>query len=80
MKEEIVRDRDKIIIETKEFQGKRYLDIRSHYLDNKDQSYMPSKKGITISDVGDIEFLTQALTRNKDEIVKFLLKKREVKK
>lgn len=45
---EIAKGKDKIIIALKEFKGKEYIDIRTHFV-NDDGDWIPTKKGITVS-------------------------------
>jgi len=45
---EIAKGKDKIIIALKEFKGKEYIDIRTHF-ENDDGDWIPTKKGITLS-------------------------------
>ena len=48
MKEFIKNKRQKILIQNKEFKGRKYVDIRTYFLNNDDGEYKPSSKGITI--------------------------------
>jgi hypothetical protein len=45
---EISKGKDKIIVALKEFKGKEYVDIRTHF-ENNDGDWIPTKKGITLS-------------------------------
>ncbi len=45
---EIPKGKDKIIVALKEFKGKEYIDIRTHF-QNDDGDWIPTKKGITLS-------------------------------
>ena len=45
---EISKGKDKIIIALKEFKGKEYVDIRTHFESNEGD-WIPTKKGITLS-------------------------------
>jgi hypothetical protein len=45
---EISKGKDKIIIAVKEFKGKEYVDIRTHF-ENDEGDWIPTKKGITLS-------------------------------
>jgi len=45
---ELQKGKDKIIIALKEFKGKEYIDIRTHF-ENDDGDWIPTKKGITFS-------------------------------
>jgi len=39
----------RINIESKEYNGKKYVDIREYYIESKDDtSWKPSKKGVTV--------------------------------
>tara|TARA_Y100000310_G_C20128401_1_gene554707 strand:- start:54 stop:269 length:216 start_codon:yes stop_codon:yes gene_type:complete len=40
---------EKIVISLNEYKGHKYIDVRIHYLNFKDDTYKPTKKGITIS-------------------------------
>jgi hypothetical protein len=45
---EIPKGKDKIIVALKEFKGKEYIDIRTHF-ENNDGDWIPTKKGITLT-------------------------------
>lgn len=45
---EISKGKDKIIVAVKEFKGKEYVDIRTHF-ENDEGEWIPTKKGITFS-------------------------------
>lgn len=45
---EISKGKDKIIVAVREFKGKEYVDIRTHF-ENNDGDWIPTKKGITLS-------------------------------
>ena len=45
---EIPKGNDKIIVALKEFKGKEYIDIRTHF-ENDDGDWIPTKKGITLA-------------------------------
>jgi hypothetical protein len=45
---EIPKGNDKIIVALKEFKGKEYIDIRTHF-ENNDGDWIPTKKGITLT-------------------------------
>ena len=45
---EISKSKDKIIVAVREFKGKEYVDIRTHF-ENNDGDWIPTKKGITLS-------------------------------
>lgn len=45
---ELQKGKDKIIIALKEFKGKEYIDIRTHF-ENNDGDWIPTKKGVTFS-------------------------------
>jgi hypothetical protein len=45
---EIPKGNDKIIVALKEFKGKEYIDIRTHF-ENNDGDWIPTKKGITLA-------------------------------
>lgn len=45
---EISKGKDKIIVAVREFKGKEYVDIRTHFESN-DGDWIPTKKGITLS-------------------------------
>lgn len=45
---DIAKGKDKIIVALKEFKGKEYIDIRTHF-QNDDGDWIPTKKGITLS-------------------------------
>ena len=45
---ELQKGKDKIIIALKEFKGKEYIDIRTHF-ENSDGDWIPTKKGVTFS-------------------------------
>ncbi|HOD77415.1 MAG TPA: transcriptional coactivator p15/PC4 family protein [Syntrophorhabdus sp.] len=45
---ELQKGKDKIIIALKEFNGKEYIDIRTHF-ENSDGDWIPTKKGVTFS-------------------------------
>jgi len=45
---EISKGKDKIIIAVKEFKGKEYIDIRTHF-ENDEGDWIPTKKGITLA-------------------------------
>jgi hypothetical protein len=45
---EIPKGKDKIIIAVKEFKGKEYIDIRTHF-ENDEGDWIPTKKGITLT-------------------------------
>jgi len=45
---ELQKGKDKIIIALKEFKGKEYVDIRTHF-ENDDGDWIPTKKGVTFS-------------------------------
>lgn len=45
---ELQKGKDKIIVALKEFKGKEYIDIRTHF-ENDDGDWIPTKKGITFS-------------------------------
>jgi len=45
---EILKGNDKIIVALKEFKGKEYIDIRTHF-ENNDGDWIPTKKGITLT-------------------------------
>ena len=45
---ELQKGKDKIIIALKEFKGKEYIDIRTHF-ENDDGDWIPTKKGVTFS-------------------------------
>lgn len=45
---EIAKGKDKIIIAVKEFKGKEYIDIRTHF-ENDEGDWIPTKKGITLT-------------------------------
>lgn len=45
---EITKGKDKIIVAVREFKGKEYVDIRTHF-ENNDGDWIPTKKGITLS-------------------------------
>jgi len=48
---ELQKGKDKIIVALKEFKGKEYIDIRTHF-ENDDGDWIPTKKGITFSPEG----------------------------
>lgn len=45
---EIPKGKDKIIVALKEFKGKEYIDIRTHF-ENNEGDWIPTKKGITLT-------------------------------
>lgn len=45
---DIAKGKDKIIVAFKEFKGKEYIDIRTHFQNDKGD-WIPTKKGITLS-------------------------------
>jgi len=45
---EIPKGKDKIIVALKEFKGKEYIDIRTHF-ENDKGDWIPTKKGITLT-------------------------------
>ena len=45
---ELQKGKDKIIIALKEFKGREYIDIRTHF-ENSDGDWIPTKKGVTFS-------------------------------
>jgi hypothetical protein len=45
---EIPKGKDKIIVALKEFKGKEYVDIRTHF-ENDNGEWIPTKKGITLA-------------------------------
>jgi hypothetical protein len=45
---EIPKGKDKIIVALKEFKGKEYIDIRTHF-ENDEGDWIPTKKGITLT-------------------------------
>lgn len=45
---EISKGKDKIIVAVREFKGREYIDIRTHF-ENNDGEWVPTKKGITLS-------------------------------
>jgi hypothetical protein len=59
---EIQKGKDKIIVTVKEFKGKQYIDLRTHF-ENDQGEWIPTKKGISLTpdNVDDmIEFLQKA--------------------
>ncbi len=51
-----------IQVRVNEFKGKRYIDLRTFYLDEKDESYKPTRKGVSIP-VENFEDLKAALDK-----------------
>jgi len=49
-----------IQIRVNEFKGKRYVDLRTFYLDDKDETYKPTRKGVSVP-VENFEDLKAAL-------------------
>lgn len=45
---EIPKGKDKIIVALKEFKGKKYVDIRTHF-ESDNGEWIPTKKGITLT-------------------------------
>jgi len=45
---EIAKGKDKIIVSVKEFKGKEYIDIRTHF-ENDEGEWIPTKKGISLT-------------------------------
>ena len=72
MLKEIVRKKDKVIIETKEFRGYKFLDIRVYYPDDYAGEYKPTKKGLSFNNINDIEQLISILEENKKDIESYL--------
>jgi hypothetical protein len=58
---EIQKGKDKIIVTVKEFKGKRYIDLRTHF-ENDQGEWIPTKKGISLT------------PDNLDEMIQFLQK------
>jgi len=51
-----------IQIRVNEFKGKRYVDLRTFYLDDKDETYKPTRKGVSVP-VENFEDLKAALAK-----------------
>ena len=45
---EIQKGKDKIIVTVKEFKGKQYIDLRTHF-ENDQGEWIPTKKGISLT-------------------------------
>jgi hypothetical protein len=45
---EIEKGKDKIIVTVKEFKGKQYIDVRTHF-ENDEGEWIPTKKGISFT-------------------------------
>ncbi len=45
----IKNGKEKVVVETSEFQGKTYMGIRKWYLGKDGATWIPTKKGITLS-------------------------------
>ena len=58
---EIQKGKDKIIVTVKEFKGKQYIDLRTHF-ENDQGEWIPTKKGISLT------------PDNLDEMIGFLQK------
>ena len=58
---EIPKGNDKIIVTVKEFKGKQYIDLRTHF-QNDQGEWIPTKKGISLT------------PDNLDEMIQFLQK------
>jgi hypothetical protein len=58
---EIQKGKDKIIVTVKEFKGKQYIDLRTHF-ENDQGEWIPTKKGISLT------------PDNLDEMIEFLQK------
>ncbi len=56
---EIQKGTDKIIVQVKEFKGKTYVDVRTHF-ENDQGEMVPTKKGISLT------------PENLDELIDFL--------
>lgn len=58
---EIQKGTDKIIVQVKEFKGKTYVDVRTHF-ENDQGEMVPTKKGLSLT------------PENIDELIDFLQK------
>jgi len=45
---DMAKGKDKIIVALREFKGKEYIDVRTHF-ENDDGEWIPTKKGITLT-------------------------------
>jgi hypothetical protein len=61
---EIEKGKDRIIVSTKEFKGKEYIDVRLHF-ENDQGEWIPTKKGISLT------------PENLDEMIDLLVKARK---
>jgi hypothetical protein len=61
---EIQKGKDKIIVTVKEFKGKQYIDLRTHF-ENDQGEWIPTKKGISLT------------PDNLDDMIGFLQKAKE---
>ena len=77
MNAEVIRAKDKLVIETKTYMNRKYLDIRVFYMDDNSGTYKPTKKGITLNNTKDIKELLKVMSDNLGEIETFLGDKKE---
>ena len=63
---EITKGKDKIIIAMKEFKGKEYIDIRTHF-QNDEGGWVPTKKGITLT-YDNLDEMIDILNKAKDRV------------
>ena len=60
-------DTERLEISINEFKGKKYLDLRTFYTTDGGGSWLPTKKGVTISP-DNLELLKDAVEKAMDEL------------
>jgi hypothetical protein len=41
---------EKLIVQLRQYRGRWYIDARIHYLDEKDEEWKPTKKGLSLNE------------------------------
>lgn len=65
---DIAKGNDRIIVAVKEFKGKGYIDIRTHFENDKGE-WIPTKKGITLAP-DNVDELIRLLREAREQMVK----------